>query len=268
MKKIFLYLDESGNFEKDGRMRDNPSLVGGYLKYDQPMTDEEAEAICQGKKIHSYKLPPLEFASLAISTLGKMQREGCYFVIFENKERLEIVDGDTTYLNIISEGVVQLMQLLKSRFGQIEFNLLIALRVAVNRPEYKYQEKGFYISWDEYKKRLQEKIIIGASKIAKDFHIKNWDIKFADANKDFRLMLSDIVCHSRFRQNKKFDENQKNELEKLYNEGFIFSVFPEELDVSINRNLVKGNIAEAFFDVLISEGKTIQKKYINEIKML
>lgn len=265
MKKIYLYLDESGNFASDSSMRDNPSLVGGYLKYDTPMDTEDAKEICHGHPIHSCEMPRGEFACLAISILQDMQMRGCCLVVFENKERLEIVDGDTTYLNIISEGVVQLMHLMKSRFGSVEFNLIIAQRVAVNRPEYKYRSNGYYISWDEYKKRIQEKIIIGASKTTTNFNIKNWNIEFSDGNTDFRLMLADVVCHSRFRQNKKFDQGQREILMDLYDVDFIFSVFPAELDTAIRRSLVKGNIADAIFEFLVADNKLVSPKYLREI---
>lgn len=266
MKKIFLYLDESGDFEADGSMHDNPSLVGGYLTYDKPMTMEEAKKICEGRQIHCCEMPKQEFASLAMRILENMKSQGCSLVVFENKERLEIVDGDTTYLNIISEGVVQLMQLLKSRFDSIEFNLIIAQRVAVKRPDYKYRPEGYYISWAEYKKRLQERIIIGASKTTSDFNIKNWNVEFRDARTDFRLMLSDVVCHSRFRINKKFDEKQKEKLNQLFEEAFIFSVYPSELETTIGRSLVKGNIADAIFELLVADNKSIDPKYLNEIQ--
>jgi hypothetical protein len=266
MKKVYLYLDESGDFATDGSMRDNPSLVGGYLKYDTAMSDEEAEKLCSGKPIHCCKLPVNIFALTAISVLPAMKEQGCHFVLFENKERLEILDGDTTYLNIISEGVVQLMQLLKSRYGEIDFNLVVAQRVAVNRPDYKYNPDGYYIAWSEYENRLKEKIIIGASKIASAFNTKNWKIEFANGNTDFRLMLADIVCHSRFRENKKFDENQRKILKLLFNEEYIFSVFPSELETSIRRNLVKGNIAEALFELLVFEGKSKPTKHLSEIR--
>ncbi len=266
MKKIYLYLDESGNFEADASMRDNPSLVGGYLTYDKALTIEEARKICEGRQIHCCEMTSLEFASMALSILTNMKSQGCSFVVFENKERLEIVDGDTTYLNIISEGVVQLMQLLKSRFGSIEFNLIIAQRVAVNRPDYKYRPEGYYISWAEYTKRLQEKIIIGASKTTSEFNIKNWNVEFCDARTDYRLMLSDVVCHSRFRINKKFNDIQKEKLSLIFKEDFIFSVYPSELETTIRKSLVKGNIGEAIFELLVTDNKSIDTKYLNEIQ--
>lgn len=266
MKKIYLYLDESGNFEADGSMRYNPSLVGGYLTYDKPLTMEEAKKICEGRQIHCCEMPSREFSTLALSILTNMKSQRCSFVVFENKERLEIVDSDTTYLNIISEGVVQLMQLLKSRFGSIEFNLIIAQRVAVNRPDYKYRPEGYYISWAEYTKKLQERIIIGASKTTNEFNIKNWNVEFCDARTDYRLMLSDVLCHSRFRINKKFDEKQKEKLNYLFQEDLIFSVYPSELDTTIRRSLIKGNIAEAIFELVVADYKAIDEKYLNEIQ--
>lgn len=265
MKKIYLYLDESGNFASDSSMHDNPSLVGGYMTFDEPMTNEQAKIICSGQYIHSYEMSIQDFANTALEMLDTMKSLGCVFVVFENGERLEIVDGDTTYLNIISEGVVQLMQLLKSRYGIVEYNLIIAQRVAVNRPEYKFRPEGYYIAWSEYEKRLQEKIIIGASKTTSNFNIKNWKIEFRDARVDYRLMLADVVCHSRFRINKKFNEEQILKLKKHFNEGLYFSVFPSELETNILKSLVKGNISDAIFELIISERKLVITKYIEEV---
>ena len=223
MKQIYLYLDESGDFESDGSLKDNPSIVGGILAYDREINKECAAKICGNKEIHCCKLPKNEFTSTAMPILRELKTIGCDLVIFENKERLEVVDGDTTYLNIISEGVIQLLQLLTSRFGEIKLNVVVAVRVAVKRDDYK---NGFIIDKTEYIKRLEEKIIIGISrKSISSIRKENWEIDLKSAKKDYRLMLADVVCHTWFRKNRKFTLDQQNELVDLFNTDMIFSVF-------------------------------------------
>ena len=116
MKQVYLYLDESGNFEADGNFRDNPSLAGGVLAYGQPITMEDANRICGGQEIHCCEMPANQFVATAFPILIQLKSLGCDMVIFENRERLEVVDGDTTYLNIISEGVIQLLQYVMSKY--------------------------------------------------------------------------------------------------------------------------------------------------------
>lgn len=265
MKQFFLYLDESGNFEADSNLKESPSLVGGLLSYDKEIDRSFAANLLEGKQVHSCVIPYYEYGTFAIGILKKLELHGCDMVIFENKERLEVVDGDTTYLNIISEGIIQLLQLLITEHGTVKLNVIVAVRRAINREEYK---SNYIINKTEYVKRLQEKIIIGLARqsnlsITKD----HWSLSFASARKDARLMLADVVCHSWFRKNKKFDPLQKEIINSIYKDKFLFSVFPDELDKIFQRMLTRGNLGEAIYEVYVTSEEKSIANYTSQIAL-
>src|SRR5690554_3580517 len=101
MSKFELWLDESGDFERDSLGKDSPSLVGGVLVPQNTLDERKAQRILDGKPIHSTEIRGSEYGEKALPVLQKIVDSGASLVIFENKERLEIVDGDTTYLNIL-----------------------------------------------------------------------------------------------------------------------------------------------------------------------
>ena len=262
MRQLFLYLDESGNFESDNSSNDSPSLIGGVLSYDQKISIKKAWEILENKNFHSCEVPHNQFADFSTKTLKHCKELGWQLVIFENKERLEVVDGDTTYLNIISEGLTQLLLLLYSEVTPVKLNVNVAVRKAVKREDYKNR---FIIKKEEYIKRLQEKIIISlARRSSKKINEKHWSLELASARNDPRLMLADIVCHSWFRKNKKFNLEQKQEIEKLYYEDYIFNVFPNEFEANFYRLMNSGNIGDAAYEFITSNYAN-NSKYLDSV---
>ncbi len=261
MKTFYLYLDESGDFEKDKDDRDNPSLVGGLLSADKPIPDNLALEILGAQYIHSCEIPFNEYGSFAVEKLQKVVDLGLSLVIFENKDRLEVVDGDTTYLNVIAEGIIQLLQLLQAEYRDIHLDITVAVRKAINREDYKNR---YIINKAEYNKRLQEKIIIGlARKSITSIGKANWTLDLETAREDHRLMLADIVCHTWFRKDQKFTEAEKKIVTGMYKEKFVFSMFSSESELRYQRMILDGNIGDVIYEIYTNDGKQSSRKYLD-----
>ena len=138
-KHYDLYLDESGSFQED--KKDNtltPSLVGGLLfESDESKANRFVNLFpFDSHAVDHYE----EHKELFFSILKKLRDEDGHFLLFNNDERLKVVNGDITYLNVISDGIAQLLSNLRAihRNDKIELKILIANRQAVNYKEYKY----------------------------------------------------------------------------------------------------------------------------------
>lgn len=271
VKKFELWIDESGDFKKETNLKKNPSLVGGVLVEKDSFSQALIKQILNNDFVHSNEMDSDTFGEYAVELLSKIRNKNGELVIFENEERLEIIDSNTTYLNILSEGIIQLLQLLAAQHGNIELELLIAVRLDM---EIQDSSPGQIINHEEYIKRLEEKIIIGLARRAlSNSKHWSWSIKLASARKDQRLMLADVVCNSYLtKSSKKFNDIQREELKALYNETYLFTVFEKSTKAYIKKLLGEGEIGEAIFEVYTIEEKINKKELvqiiINKLRML
>lgn len=103
-----LYLDESGEFNDTNLSKyKNVSLVGGYL--------------CTHNQLVKYVLPGVpdkyhgkdnDFSQkreMLNTVMVPIHENGIRYVVFENKEKINVVNGNITYLNILAEGICKLM---------------------------------------------------------------------------------------------------------------------------------------------------------------
>lgn len=270
-KKFELWLDESGDFKEDSNLRKNPSLVGGVLVEKGGLSPREVKDILNNDYVHSNEIEYEVFGDYAVGVLSDIREKNGELVIFENQERLEIIDGSTTYLNILSEGIIQLLQLLSAQYGYIELELLVAVRLNV---EIQHSSPGRIIDEDEYTRRLEEKIIVGlARRTLSNNKNWSWSINMASARRDQRLMLADVVCNSFLTKNsRKFNDGHREELKSLYNEIYHFTVFEKATEAYIKKLLGEGEIGEAIFEVYTIEEKINEKALVGiileKLKML
>ena len=190
MKKIRfeLYIDESGSFEDAASSDFHPkeaSLVGGILVDAGYLSESKVESLLP-QHIHSCEQDS-KGREICLAALETVKSEGARFVIFENKERISIINGDTTYLNIISEGLVRLLSDLALEYPEQEMSVdvTVALRKNVSAG------RGI-ISTQEYRKRLEEKLLLAAHRENKKFC--EYSLTFEDARTFRRLDFADIVC--------------------------------------------------------------------------
>lgn len=251
-----LYIDESGDFEdQSSHNRKNgtaPSLVGGLLCPSPAINQKFLDSIPE--HIHATEsYLKEEYFTL----LRNMKIIGGKFVIFENTERIQVVNGDITYLNIISEGIVKLLQQLAVNHpdDKINLNILVARRVNV---EMKQATQGAIIDIlpeKEYIRRLEEKLIIamGRNQVSGVSHT----ICLASARKEKRLMLADLICNTYFTQKKqyrdtlksKFTKEEQAEIAELFLDAYIFPVFDNATVGYINRLFIEGRYEEMLFQI-------------------
>ena len=129
-----LYIDESGSFDHDDEptKKQYPgemSLVGGLMISPSKLNDELIQELIP-EKVHCCN----EYKKSYITVLEKLRSLGGRLIIFENREQLKIVNGDTTYLNIISEGLVQLFRNMHLEYpnDKLTVRVTIATRKAMS----------------------------------------------------------------------------------------------------------------------------------------
>lgn len=145
-KKFNLYLDESGDFDKDlDKKNENECIVGGILMDAENVPTEyeiENRWVDEWKKEfpdqsllprpdilntlhHATELSRSIKARTVMVSLHMFSKLGD-FIIFENYEKSRIIDSTITYANILSEGIVQLLLhlALENPGVQVKLNVL------------------------------------------------------------------------------------------------------------------------------------------------
>lgn len=251
--RLELWLDESGDFVSDHKTFLNPSLVGGILIEKGKITEESARQISGKDYIHYNE----ESGNKNLAMLEEVRKNNGEFVVFQNKERVNIIDSNTTYLNVLAEGIIQLLLRLSAIHGDFELDILVATR--------KNMVKGYGIlAKEEYENRLRERIIVGlARKILTRKNRWNYHIHFDDARTSSRLMLSDGVCNTFLtKTSSKFDDYQKKRIDELYNNIYLFSFFENSLKNEMERWLAEGNISDVIFECYLDSNKDFKKTYL------
>ncbi len=217
-KNFDLFIDESGDFN-DAAGKDKPyqsmSLVGGILVEQGKLTNALVTSLLP-EPVHCCK----NYEKRFLDVLEEMRQAGAKFIIFQNKEQIQIVNGDTTYLNILAEGLVQLFQDLKLNAPKeiVHVNVQIAVR--------KNTDIGSgIIAIEEYKKRVDEKVQL--IKYRKKAELCEYELHFGDARVIRQFDLADIICNTFFTRNgtKKFTDEDRARIEQLYDKHHIYSVF-------------------------------------------
>ena len=237
------YIDESGSFMDDAPEKmqhpEEMSLVGGILYNPAKLTDALITELLP-HKVHccgGYK-------KYYIDVLEKVYNDGARFVIFENKERIKVVSGDVTYLNIISEGLVQLLSDLPLEYPEdkVKVRVVVATRKAMSGGT------GI-IQYKEYKTRLAEKLFIAIhrSKAA----ICEYELDFADARYSKRHDFADIVCNTYMTRKRKpkFSDEERARIEAVYDNKYIYSVFEDATVGYLKQLLSESRYSEMMYQI-------------------
>lgn len=270
MRKFELWLDESGDFENDNRKTGagvNPSLIGGLLIENNTFPDSFINAILpESGTYHSVdENDQLDRFRLIDEKLFKNAANR--IVVFSNQERIMVLDNNLTYLNIISEGILQLIKRLKAQYGEISLKAIIANRVNTTTG---LDPSQSVVPVDEYVNRLSEKLIIGGAENA--ISNKEWELTTSSARKDKRLMLADIICntfYTRYRK-RKFSESEQEYIESIYtdeNKTLIFTVFESILEKNFKNNLIENRIGEAVASICLSNNAEALDRCFSLLKL-
>ena len=234
-----LYLDESGSFEADDRQVNRScSLVGGLLCESSYLTDRKVKELLP-EPVHCCEGYKKEY----LSVLEQLHRDGCRFVVFENRERLNVINGDLTYLNVLSEGLIRLMRDLREEHpGGVHLMVTVATR---KETAARYGRIGN----DEYISRLEEKIYMASYRDGTD--VADHTVTFSDARSFRKLDFADIICNTWLTRNgkAKFTDGDRERISAVYDPRYIFSVFESATVGSLKRLAADGRYGEAMYEI-------------------
>lgn len=259
MRSFELYLDESGKFINEDKAI-TPSLIGGLLVRKDDLSLKKADDIMKeaiknvpGNYVHINDISKKDLklsGKVAVDIMQKIKNIPAYVVIFSNKELLDFKDDKLLYLNIMAEGIINLLEKLSlEKSDAIELNVVAAVR-----RDLKINDNRTIIEIDEYSTRIKERIYM---KMAEKnlFLSKNCKVNFklSSARTNPKLMLADVVCNSKLTLNSsKFNDEQKQILNNIFDSSkYVFSVFKPDIQKKISEYLMQNNIVDAIF--LLSE---------------
>lgn len=259
MRSFELYLDESGKFINEDKAI-TPSLIGGLLVRKDDLSLKKADDIMKeaiknvpGNYVHINDISKKDLklsGKVAVDIMQKIKNIPAYVVIFSNKELLDFKDDKLLYLNIMAEGIINLLEKLSlEKSDAIELNVVAAVR-----RDLKINDNRTIIEIDEYSTRIKERIYM---KMAEKnlFLSKNCKVNFklSSARTNPKLMLADVVCNSKLTLNSsKFNDEQKQILNNIFDSSkYVFSVFKPDIQKKISEYLIQNNIVDAIF--LLSE---------------
>ena len=209
MRTYQLFLDESGQFKENnsnGKRKQDPSIVGGYLALNKNCNTYWAKKLLKKIKestsafsnisidpFHGMKTADSNLSAFITSLLQELcSDERVCLVEFKNERGLDIVNSDITYLNVLTEGIIQLiLGLMKETDNEIHLDIDFAQRVDVTQKEESNKRIIQYINQKEYKDRLEERLVLQLEALPK--HIQNrfsYDIQCGNANTDAVLMIA------------------------------------------------------------------------------
>lgn len=255
MRSFELYLDESGKFINEDNAI-TPSLIGGILVKKDDLSIEKAQDIMDeaiknvsGNYVHINDISKIDLklsGKISTEIMQQIKKIPSYVVIFSNKELLDFKDDKLLYLNIMAEGIINLLEKLSiEKADPIELNIIAAVRRDLH-----IDDDKTIIEIEEYSTKIRERIYM---KMAEKnlFLSKNCKVNFklSSARKNAKLMLADVVCNSKLTLNSnKFNSEQRNVLNSIFDSSkYIFSVFRPDLQKKISEYLMQNNIVDAIF---------------------
>lgn len=276
MRKSFeLWLDESGTFENDNLVVKNkmPSHVGGIL-YDRDEDLRPILAIAPEDGFHATENADAEYV---FSRFQKISEQKLKLVLFQNAERLVIVDDKLTYLEIITEGILEVIKRLKAAYGDIHLKVFVAIRKDNPKAEKIATESGgnpgdyfVEIKSNDYIKQLKSKILVnGLNSGIKD---DEWSIEFGSARHDKKLLLCDVVCNVFFTKDTKIKNKVGKDASAFVNhiyedpeKTWKFSVLSDPETEFFYKYMGENRIGEAVSVICQGKSKESIKRCMNEI---
>ena len=214
-KQFYLYLDESGDFDKDLLEEwKNECLVGGFLTKNAPVVDNTIKSILLKcwkkifpndwllsenailKKIrHSTELDEQK-KDIVCEILNQAEQLG-EFIIFENYNKAKIINSTVTYVNIMADGIVQLLSrlVLENPYDRIQMHVIAGFRKDTTH-EVTDDPLSGYINKNECVDRIRERIILLSLKNNNILSNKSSvTFEYMDDKRTMPLILSDYICN-------------------------------------------------------------------------
>lgn len=264
-----LWLDESGDFINEGEKKHNrnilPSLVGGILLKRSVVPSVNLNEIIDNDRRHANELEQTDKVTYILPILERMKEEyGAVQVFFENRE-YDDQNSRSLYLNIISEGILQLMQYLNSLDESVNLYVIIAQRQDVNHSETGNARRIAESEYINELKRIYEEKRKDRHIYLNDKNRLNFTIDIADRNK--KLQIADFACNTRLtRRSATFNSSEiQDRIRKLYDDCLEFSLYERSSENYIRNALSRGSITDAVFELYSSIDNLNEKKILDQI---
>ena len=251
MKKYQLFLDESGGFieKRNGKSVKKPSIVAGYLAANNDCTEEWAKSIFRETKnsdsrfekinidpfhgLETFNNPNL--TAFVTAVLQRMcNNKNIRLVEFKNMKGLDIVNSNVTYLNVLTEGIIQLIiELLAGTRDKVNLDIIFAERAC--------------IKINEYTERLKERLILQLAAFPQQTKTRfTYTIRCGSAKKDNVLMLADAVCSALRGFSSFFHAEEKAIIRTLKNrpKGLRYSVLENKAWQNMEALLIENRLAD------------------------
>lgn len=278
-KQYYLYLDESGDFEQDLLENwKNECLVGGLLtKTDIGVTEKEAKSILlkAWKKIipQDKALPEAEIlkkichstelnehkAEIVTEILSGAESIGS-IVIFENYNKTKIINSTVTYVNIMADGIIQLLARLaiENPGDTVKLHVVAGFRKDTTR-EVSNDAASGYIDKEECMSRIRERLALLRLKNNNILAEKSTvDFEYQDNKRTMVLILADYICNFYFTDIAKIYQAEyrdgvtyREHLLKKYQPQNIFSLNGNSERERLMSYLNTQNYGNALFEVCV-----------------
>lgn len=296
-KTYYLYLDESGDFDSDLRKKyRNECLVGGILyEAGTSMSEEKAKNIIVRawlqenpedqriknsetllkKSRHATELEAEKKAALTANVIRETSKSA-QIVIFENYEKTKIGDSVKTYINILVDGVVQLLKRLSVEDEKVTLNVVAGFK---KDPRQEITDSMFegYIDKQECLDMFNERFALMRAKNSGTLRTPRYSFDYADDKRTCQLILCDYICNFRFTRNKPIykelftkEKTYGEYIESFYDEDNIFSIKGSSEDEKVENYLIEGGYSLALFDICagVITGKKRCERVFNKVAEL
>lgn len=255
--KYMLYLDESGNFKDNGKSY-KASIVAGYLIKGNSLSEAAAanllrEVQCSNtafskiniNNFHGMESINSDTVEFMTKVMERLSKKGATLVSFINEKSRKLINTDITYVNVFSEGIMQLIKhLMAQNSGHVELNIYYAHRIYVSAKEQTGEIKR--IEEEQYKDRIDERIILRLANYPQSMRDKiKYTLKTGNAKKEPLLMLADIANGVLRGLKSQLTPDQKIRLNAL--PQLKFKTLENTGWETIQRILAEGNVADAIF---------------------
>lgn len=155
---------------------------------------------------------------------------------------------------------------LKTQFGEVKLDILIANRVDTTKSEMD-TDKKVIVKEKEYETKLREKIIMAG--IHHAIKESEWELKTRSAKKDKRLMVADNICNSFLTRSTKFKGAQSEYINAIYNDSsstMIFPVLQASLEVKFTELMSVERLGEAVSVICQCDNENVIEKCMQSVK--
>ena len=272
MKKFELWIDESGEFERDDLKVTKgfeASLVGGaivekgtigdtYLRTTFPEEVHCKEITADEQIEHIKRIEELP-------TLRNFIISNKQLIHFEDEKEK---DFNYSYFVLLAEGIIRVIKKLKAEYGDIHVDILIATRVLHYQ---KMTHKEFIEQQIKRDRNYLEMHLKLAGYRDGDITEDDWEIQADRAKFNPRLQVADIICNSYLTRNTKLKpyRDYMTEIFENPDKSMVFSLETDRYEGLFYDMMSKGELGAAILGICQCKNeKSIQNAMLSVRKRL